>query len=62
VRGARHELMRLAGELRHMPDPRPRGVAMAERLLTDPSSPLYTASSRDEVACAARDAADAMRA
>ncbi|HTE62282.1 MAG TPA: hypothetical protein VK631_18150 [Solirubrobacteraceae bacterium] len=62
VRGARHELMRLAGELRHMRDPRPRGVAMAEVLLTDPSSPLYTASSSDEVARAALDAADSMRA
>ena len=62
VRGARHELMRLAGELRHMPDPRPRGVAMAEVLLTDSSSPLYTASSSDEVARAARGAADCMRA
>ena len=62
VRGARHELMRLAGELRHMRDPRPRGVAMAEVLLTDPSSPLYTASSSDEVARAALDAANSMRA
>jgi hypothetical protein len=61
VAGARHELMGLAGELRHMPDPRPRGVAMAERLLTDPSSVLFTASSSDEVARAARDAADNMR-
>jgi hypothetical protein len=62
VHGARHELMRLAGELRHMPDPQPRGVAMAERLLTEPSSPLYTGSSSDDVARAARDAADTMRA
>lgn len=62
VRGARHELMGLAGELRHMPAPRPRGVAMAERLLTQPSSVLFTASSRDEVARAARDAVDNMRA
>ncbi|MGZ4351741.1 MAG: hypothetical protein ACXVRX_14585 [Solirubrobacteraceae bacterium] len=61
VRGARHELMGLAGELRHMPDPRPRGVAMAERLLTEPSSVLYTASSSDEIARAARCAADNMR-
>jgi phage terminase large subunit-like protein len=61
VSGARHELMRLAGELRHMPDPRPRGVAMAERLLRDRSSPLYTASSSGEIARAARDAADSMR-
>jgi hypothetical protein len=62
VRGARHELMGLAGELRHMPDPRPRGVAMAERLLTEPSSVLFTASSRDKVARAARHAVDGMRA
>jgi hypothetical protein len=62
VRGARHELMGLAGELRHMPAPRPRGVAMAERLLTEPSSVLFTASSRAEVARAARDAVDSMRA
>jgi hypothetical protein len=61
VRGARHELMGLAGELRHMPEPRPRGVAMAERLLTEPSSVLFTASSHDEVAHAARDAVGNMR-
>jgi hypothetical protein len=61
VAGARHELMGLAGELRHMPDPRPRGVAMAERLVTEPSSVLFTASSSDEVARAARDAVDNMR-
>ena len=57
VRGARHELMRLAGELRHMPHPDPRGVAMAERLLTEPDSPLYIAVSSDEIARAARNAA-----
>ena len=62
VRGARHELMGLAGELRHMPEPRPRGVAMAERLLTQPSSVLFTASSSAEVSRAARDAVDNMRA
>ena len=61
VRGARHELMGLAGELRHMPDPRPRGVAMVERLLTEPSSALFTASSSDEVARAAHDAVANMR-
>jgi hypothetical protein len=49
VRGARHELMALAGDLRHMPAVHPRGVAMAERLITDPCSPLYTATSSDEV-------------
>jgi hypothetical protein len=62
VHGARHELMRLAGELRHMRVVRPRGVAMAERLLTEPSSPLYTAESSIEIARAAREAAEAMRA
>jgi hypothetical protein len=62
VRGARDELLRLAGELRHMRDPRAEGVAMAEQLLTDGASPLYTAATPDEVARAAREAADALRA
>jgi hypothetical protein len=62
VSGARHELMGLAGELRHMPDPRPRGVAMAERLLTEASSVLFTAASSAEVSRAARDAVDNLRA
>ena len=62
VRGARHELMGLAGELRHMPHPRPRGVAMAELLLTEGSSVLFTAESSAEVARAARDAVDHLRA
>ena len=53
--------MRLAGELRHMPHPCAKGVAMAERLLTDPSSPLYTAPSGNELARAAREAANSMR-
>jgi hypothetical protein len=61
VSGARHELMGLAGELRHMPDPRPRGVAMAERLLTEPSSVLFTAASSAEVSDAARDAVENLR-
>jgi hypothetical protein len=49
VRGARRELMALAGDLRHMPVVQPRGVAMAGRLITDPCSPLYTAGSSDDV-------------
>ena len=57
VRGARHELMALAGDLRHLRAVRARGVAMAERLVTDPSSPLYTARSSDEVVSAVRAAA-----
>jgi hypothetical protein len=57
VQGARRELMALAGDLRHLHAPRPRGVAMVERLITDPYSPLYTASSSEEVARAVRAAA-----
>lgn len=57
VRGARRELLALAGDLRHMRAPHPRGVAMAERLITDPYSPLYTATSSDEIERAARAAA-----
>jgi hypothetical protein len=49
VRGARRELMALAGDLRHMPDVHPRGVAMAGRLITDPCSPLYIAGSSDDI-------------
>jgi hypothetical protein len=49
VRGARRELMALAGDLRHMSVVQPRGVAMAGRLVTDPCSPLYTAASSDEL-------------
>jgi hypothetical protein len=62
VGGARHELMGLAGELRHMPDPRPRGVAVAELLLTEASSVLFTAASSAEVSRAAREAVDNLRA
>lgn len=57
VRGARHDLMALAGDLRHMRAPQPRGVAMAERLITDPGSPLYTAASSEEIERAVREAA-----
>jgi hypothetical protein len=57
VRGARRELMALAGDLRHLRAVRARGVAMAERLVTDPCSPLYTAQSSDEVVSAVRAAA-----
>ena len=57
VRGARRELMSLAGDLRHMSAPQPRGVAMAERLVTDPCSPLYTAASSEDVERAVRAAA-----
>jgi hypothetical protein len=57
VRGARRELMALAGDLRHLRSVRARGVAMAERLVTDPCSPLYIARSSDEVVSAVRAAA-----
>jgi hypothetical protein len=56
LRGARHELMALAGDLRHMPAVNPRGVAMAGLLITDPCSPLYTATSSDEVVLAVHEA------
>jgi hypothetical protein len=62
VRGARDDLLRLARALRHTPEARPCGVAMAERLVTDPCSPLYTAASSAEVRRAARAAADCMSA
>lgn len=62
VRGARRDLMALAGELRRTPAPLPRGVAMAELLLLDPRSPLYTAGSSEEVQRAAREAAYRLRA
>ena len=57
VRGARRELMALADDLRHLRTVQPRGVAMAERLVTDPSSPLYTAGSSDDIIRAAHAAA-----
>jgi hypothetical protein len=57
VLGARDDLMALAGDLRHMHAAHPRGVAMAERLITDPCSPLYTAGSSDEVVGAVHAAA-----
>jgi hypothetical protein len=62
LRGARHELMALAGDLRHMPAVHPRGVAMAGLLITDPCSPLYTATSSDEVVRAVQAAALWLRA
>jgi hypothetical protein len=54
VRDARHDLMTLADDLRRMAAPNPRGVAMAERLITDPGSPLYCATSSEEVERAVR--------
>jgi hypothetical protein len=62
LRGARHELMALAGDLRHMPAVHPRGVAMAGRLITDPCSPLYTATSSDEITRAVHEATHWLRA
>jgi hypothetical protein len=62
VRGTHRELMALAGDLRHMPVVDPRGVAMASALVTDPFSPLYTATSSDELAAAVHAASSALRA
>ncbi len=53
VRDARHDLLALAADLREMPAPRARGVAMAERLVTSPGSPLYSSTSGEEVRRAA---------
>jgi hypothetical protein len=41
--------MGLADDLRRIAAPNPHGVAIAERLLTDPGSPLYSAMSSDEI-------------
>jgi hypothetical protein len=49
VRDARHDLLTLADDLSRMAAPNPRGVAMAERLITDPGSPLYCAASSEEL-------------
>ena len=56
VRGARRELMALAGDLRHVPAVHARGVALAGRLITDPESPLYTAASSDDIVRAVHEA------
>jgi hypothetical protein len=54
VREARPDLLALANDLRRMAVPNPRGVAMAERLITDPGSPLYCATSSEEIQRAVR--------
>lgn len=54
VRNARVDLMTLADDLRRTAAPNPRGVAMAERLITDPGSPLYRAMSGEQVRHAVR--------
>ncbi len=53
VRDARPDLLALAADLREMSAPQPRGVAMAERLVTSPGSPLYCSASGEEVRRAA---------
>jgi hypothetical protein len=57
VRDARADLLSLAADLRQMSAPQARGVAMAERLITAPGSPLYCSTSGEEVRHAARAAA-----
>ena len=42
VRAAHRELIALAQDLRGLPEPNPRGVAMARDLLTDVTGPLFT--------------------
>jgi hypothetical protein len=59
VRAARGALLELAGQLRREPC-LPRGVAMARRLLRDPSSPLYHPAANDDLWRAARAASRAL--
>jgi hypothetical protein len=40
-------LLELSGVLRSEPAVAPRGVVLAQRILTDPESPLYFASRED---------------
>lgn len=49
VEVARAEIGRLAERLRDPRPVRPRGVALARRLLTDGTGPLYVASANDEL-------------
>ena len=54
VRAARASLLQLAGALREADVADPRGVALAQRLLTDGTGPLYIESHNDALWHAAR--------
>ena len=49
VEVARGEILRLVERLRDLQPVRPRGVALARRLLTDGTGPLYVTSANDEL-------------
>jgi hypothetical protein len=54
VRAAAHELRLLAECLAGLAAPAPQGVALAEQLVRDPSSPLYAPGSPEALCAAAR--------
>lgn len=58
VRAAAPELLDLAALLRTKADPSPRGLALADRLVTDPAGPVYADCGEDlrGAAVAAREA------
>jgi len=62
VRAARSSLRRLAAALREDGEVSPRGVALAERLLTDGSGPLYVERTNDALWRAATGATEALGA
>jgi hypothetical protein len=57
---ARGEILRIVERLRDSRPVRPRGVALARRLLTDGTGPLYVASPNDELWRQVREAAAAL--
>jgi hypothetical protein len=61
VRAARSSLRDLAAALREDGEVSPRGVALAERLLTDGTSPLYVERTNDALWHAVNDATVALR-
>jgi hypothetical protein len=58
VLAAAPELRRLSERLRAVPDARPQGVALAERLVTDRTGPLYLDAGPDCIERAACTAAE----
>jgi hypothetical protein len=61
VRMAGPEILAMAAELRENADCDPRGVALAERLLTDGASPLYSRASDRELLTSVRNASLALK-
>jgi hypothetical protein len=61
VRAAGPEILALAAVLRENADCDPRGVALAERLLTDGTSPLYSRASDQELLTSVRNVSMALK-